>query len=149
MDSTLHALAGILLKALPTFFLVVLLHFYLKHVFFKPLEKVLRDRYEATDGARKLAEQSMERAAARMAEYEAAMRAARAEVYQAQERVHKEFEDRHAAGMAEARACAEGSVREAKAQLGRDVETAKALLAGEARALSNQIAESILGRTAA
>ena len=56
-------------------------------IFFKPLEKVLRQRYEATEGARKLAEQSLERAAAKTAEYEAAMRAARAEVYQAQERL--------------------------------------------------------------
>ena len=76
MDATLLALGGILLKAVPTFLLVILLNFYLKAVFFKPLEKVLRQRYEATEGARKLAAESMERAAARTAEYEAAMRAA-------------------------------------------------------------------------
>src|ERR1035437_10711175 len=91
MDATLLALGGILLKAVPTFLLVLLLNFYLKAVFFKPLEKVLRERYEATEGARKLAAESMERAAARTAEYEAAVRAARAEVYQAQEQIHTQL----------------------------------------------------------
>ena len=65
----LHALGGILLRAVPTFLLVVLLHFYLKSMFFKPLAKVLQARYEATEGARKLAEQSLEQAAAKTAKY--------------------------------------------------------------------------------
>ena len=108
MDVILHQLGELLLKAVPTFILVVLLHFYLKNVFFKPLEKVLHQRYEATDGARKLAEQSLERAAAKTAEYEAAMRSARAEVYQAQEQIHKRLQEQHAAQMAEARRRAEG-----------------------------------------
>ena len=43
MDATLLALGGILLKAVPTFLLVILLNFYLKAMFFKPLEKVLRE----------------------------------------------------------------------------------------------------------
>ena len=54
MDATLHALGEILLKAVPTVLLVVVLHFYLKYVFFKPLKKVLEERYNATEGARKL-----------------------------------------------------------------------------------------------
>ena len=76
MDETLRALGGILLRAIPTFVLVVLLHFYLKFIFFKPLQKVLRQRYEATQGARKLAESSLAKAAEKAAEYEAALRAA-------------------------------------------------------------------------
>ena len=55
MDATLHALGEILLKAVPTVLLVVVLHFYLKYVFFRPLKKVLAERYDATEGARKLA----------------------------------------------------------------------------------------------
>ena len=50
MEETLRALGGILLKAVPTFILVILLHFYLKFIFFKPLQRVLRLRYEATEG---------------------------------------------------------------------------------------------------
>jgi len=148
MEATLHALGGILLKAVPTFLLVVLLHFYLKGVFFKPMQKVLRRRYDATEGARKLAGDLLERAAARTAEYQAAMRAARAEVYQAQEQLHKRLRECELEELA-ARRRAEAAVEEAKAQLAGDVESAKAGLARDSELLANQIVESILRRNAA
>ena len=81
MDETLRQLGGILLRAVPTFLLVVLLHFYLKFIFFKPLGRILRQRYDATEGARKLAEASLAKASEKAAEYEAALRAVRAETY--------------------------------------------------------------------
>ena len=149
MEATLHALGGILLNAVPTFLLVVLLHFYLKGVFFKPLQKVLRQRYEATEGARKLAGEFLEQAAARTAEYRAAVRAARAEIYRAQEQLHKRLQEDESAELAAARRRAEAAVQEAKAQLSRDVEAAKAGLARDSELLANQIAESILRRSAA
>src|SRR5947209_15080727 len=103
MDATLHALAGILLKAIPTFLLVILLHFYLKSVFFRPLEKVLHQRYEATEGARRLARESLERAAGKTSEYEAAMRAAKTEIYHSQEQLHRQRQEREAAELLAAR----------------------------------------------
>ena len=149
MDATLLALGGILLKAVPTFLLVILLNFYLKAVFFKPLEKVLRERYEATEGARKLAAESIARAAERTAEFEAAMRAARAEVYQAQEQIHQQLEERRAAELADARRGSDAAVRQSKAQIDADVEDDKRALAGVAEALASQIADAILSRRAA
>jgi F-type H+-transporting ATPase subunit b len=149
MDATLHALGGILLKAVPTFLLVIFLDFYLKGVFFKPLEKVLHRRYEATEGARQLAEDALQKAAARTAEYEAAMRAARAEVYQAQEQLHKQLEEREAAELSAARARAEELIRQAKTRLDADVEAARAGLAQQSEILARQIAESLLRRSAA
>src|SRR5258708_24591062 len=104
MDAMLHALGGILLRAVPTFLLIIFLHFYLKSIFFKPLEKVLKARYDATEGARKLAEQALEQAAAKTKQYEAALFAARTELYQAQEKAFKDMQDHHAAAIAEARA---------------------------------------------
>jgi F-type H+-transporting ATPase subunit b len=149
MEATLHALSGILLKAVPTFLLIVLLHFYLKGIFFKPLQKVLRQRYEATEGARKLAAESLERAAAKTAEYQAAMRAARGGIYQAQEQLHKRLQDAEFAELTAARRRAQAAVEEAKAQLSSDVEAAKAGLARDSDLLADQIAESILRRNAA
>jgi F-type H+-transporting ATPase subunit b len=149
MDAMLRALGGILLKAIPTFLLVVLLHFYLKGVFFNPMRKVLRQRYEATEGARKLAAESLERAAARTAEYEAATRAARTEIYQAQEQAHKRLQESEMTELIAARRRAEAAVQEAKAQLAGDVEAAKASLARDSELLANQIADSILRGSAA
>ena len=145
----LHALGGILLRAVPTFLLVILLHFYLKNIFFKPLEKVLHQRYEATEGARKLAEQSLEQAAAKTASYEAQLRAAKAAMYQAQEQLHKQLQEREAAALGEARKSAEAAIKLAKTQLADDVEAAKTSLAADSESLANQIAKTILRRNAA
>jgi F-type H+-transporting ATPase subunit b len=149
MDAILHQLGQLLLKAVPTFLLVILLNIYLKRMFFKPLEKVLRERYEATEGARKAADASLARATAKAAEYEAALLAARSEVYQHQEQVNKQMQDRESAQIAEARQAADALVKAAKADLAADVQAAKASLARDSEALANQIAESILRRSAA
>jgi|ERR1035437_4931950 F-type H+-transporting ATPase subunit b len=149
MDATVHALGVILLNAVPTVLLVVLLYFYSKYMFFKPMEKVLRERYEATEGARKMADQSLARAATKAAEYEAAIRAARSEVYLAQDKLHKQLQEKEAAALASARQSADAVVREARAQLAQDVEVAKATLAGDAETLAGQIADSLLRRSAA
>jgi F-type H+-transporting ATPase subunit b len=149
MDATLHALGEILLKAVPTILLVVVLHFYLKYVFFKPLTKVLEERYNATEGARKLAAESLEKAAAKTADYEARLRAARTEVYQVQERLYRGMQERHAAQLAQARRNAQQMLRAAQEQIGLEVEQAKAALAGESDALAAQIGEAVFRRSAA
>jgi F-type H+-transporting ATPase subunit b len=149
MDAILHQLGELLLKAIPTFLLVVLLSIYLKSVFFKPLEKVLQQRYDATEGARKAAEASMERAVAKTQEYEAALRAARAELYQAQEQAHKQLQEHASAQIAEARRQADDTVEQARQGLAAEAETAKASLAAESENLANQIADAILRRSAA
>src|SRR5436309_2934947 len=121
MDETLRALGGILLRAIPTFLLVVLLHFYLKFIFFKPLQRVLRQRFEATEGAREMAEASLKKAAEKTAEYEAALRTARAETYKELEQLRRQLQDERAAGVRDARVRAETAVTEAKAELGAQV----------------------------
>ncbi len=149
MESILVSLGGLLLRALPTFLLIIALHFYLKYVFFKPLKRVLDARYAATEGARKLADASLEKALARAAEYEAALRAARAEVYQAQEQLHHRLEGERQEELRAARASAEESIQKAKAELAREVEDARGALERESDLLAGRIAESILSRRAA
>src|SRR3954453_13202883 len=100
MDVILNQLGELVLKAAPTFILVVLLQFYLKRIFFKPLEEVLHQRYEATEGARKAAEDSLARASAKAAEYQAALRAARTELYPSQEQFYKQMQERETAPVA-------------------------------------------------
>jgi F-type H+-transporting ATPase subunit b len=149
MGDTFHALGQILLNAVPTVILLLLLYFYLKYMFFKPMENVLHQRYEATEGSRKMAGEALERAAARTAEYEVALRAARTEVYQAQEVLHQQLQEQETAQLNAARQVADAAVREAREQLGRDVEQAKAALGRESDALANEITESILRGSAA
>ena len=148
MESTLNALGGILLRALPTFFLVLLLHFYLKRVFFSPLEKIRKQRYDATEGAKKAAEASLAKAEAKAAEYEAAIRAARNEVYQEQEKVRMQWMFEQAAKTASARANADALIRSAQAALADQVDEARQSLRAQSESLADEIANSVLRRRA-
>jgi F0F1-type ATP synthase membrane subunit b/b' len=113
------------------------------------MERMLRQRFELTEGARKLAEQALARASARTSEYEAALRAARSEIYQAQEQFYRQLQDSQSAQIAAARESAEAAVHSAKAQLARDVEAAKLSLAQASELLAGEIADSILTGNAA
>jgi len=149
MDATLQQLGGILLNAIPTFLLVILLHYYLKFMFFKPMEKTLAERYAATEGAREAAAASLARAEAKTAEYEAAMRSERAKIYQEAEQLHKRLQEEEEAALAAERRAAEVKVREAREQLAADLEAAKVSLAASSEALAGQIADAMLGGRAA
>src|SRR5437764_385775 len=144
MDETLKALGGILLRAIPTFLLVVALHFYLKAMFFGPLGRVLRQRFEATEGARELAEASLKKASEKTAEYEAALRGALAETYKELEQLRKQLQEDRAKGVREARASADASIAQAKSELAVQVAGLKKQLEVESGALADQIAAKIL-----
>lgn len=149
MEETLRDLGEILLKALPTFFLVLVLYVYLARLFFRPMEQVLQKRYEATEGARKLSEESVAKAAAKMEEYEAAMRTARGEVYQEIEHLRRQLHEERAAAIEAARHKAEAQIGEAKARLEEEVANLKVDLAGQSDALAAQIADSTIRRRVA
>ncbi|HWR49800.1 MAG TPA: ATP synthase F0 subunit B [Bryobacteraceae bacterium] len=146
MDQTIAALGELLLKALPTFLLVVALFFYLKAVYFKPMAKVLEQRYEATEGARKLAEASFARANEKTAEYEAALRSARAEIYREQEQLRQSLRQDHAQAMQDARRAAGAMVAEAQDRLAAELDSARASLQAQSDSLAEQITDAILRR---
>jgi F-type H+-transporting ATPase subunit b len=149
MDATFQALGQLLVQAVPTFLIVLLLHFYLKQVFFKPLARILAERDEATQGARKRAAEALDRANAKAAEYETQIRAARNEIYRDQEEHRRRWRDDQTAQIAAARKSAEQSVAAARAQLAADSEGAKQSLGLETQSLADRITQAILqGRVA-
>jgi F-type H+-transporting ATPase subunit b len=144
MDQVLNSLGGLLLKALPTFVLVIFLHFYLKLVFFKPLDKALQQRNEATEGGRKRAELHTEQAAKLSAEYEAAISAVRRDLYQEQEMTRRRWHEERMVAIGQVRQQAAAMVRQAKAQLTEQVIQTKATLASESEQIARKIADRIL-----
>ena len=91
MDSTLAALQEILIRAIPTVLLVIVLHFYLKFVFLKPLREVLGKRYAAGEGARRQAEAMIAKAEQKTAEYESRLAEVRSQIYKEQEMERSRF----------------------------------------------------------
>ena len=149
MDATLQALGGILLKAIPTLLLLIVVHFYLKFMFFKPLIAVLAKRREATQGARQAAENALAQANSRAAEIEAALRKAREEIYQDQEQARKLLVEQQTQAIDQSRQKSHGLVHDARLQLVSETDAAKAELATYAKSLAEQIAARLLtGRAA-
>ncbi len=144
MDSTLQALGGILLRAVPTLLLVVLLHLYLKRMFFRPLEEVLRNRREATEGAREAAEAALRLASEKAAEYQAALDSARAGIYKDQEETRRRWLDEQARRIEEARHANQRSIAQAKEEIAAQIEAARLELVPASRELAGQITQVLL-----
>lgn len=134
------------MKSIPTIVLVLILHFYLKKMLFGPLDRVLAERDAATTGARKAAEESLARADRRAAEYETAIRDARADVYREQEQIRLQLIADQDARMKEARSRVDTMIAEAKTRIHGEVETARKSLEGSSGVLADQITDSILAR---
>lgn len=149
MEQTLHALVGILQKAVPTIVIVILLHQYLKAMLFGPLQKTLKQRDELTAGAKKAAEASLAAAEAKTAQYEDKLRDARSEVYKQQEETRKQWLTDQASQLADARAKQDQAVKAAKAEIAAEAAAARATLEEAAAGLADQIAAAILTRRAA
>jgi F-type H+-transporting ATPase subunit b len=144
MDAILAALGGLLLRALPTFVLLLLLHFYLKSVFFRPLDRVLEARRAANQGARERAEASLAEAARKSAEYETAIRGARSEIYQEQEETRRKWHEAAGAAVEQARKSALEKIKQARDQIAQEAALASQALEAESDRLAGQIAVAIL-----
>jgi F-type H+-transporting ATPase subunit b len=144
MDQTLKALGAILLNAIPTFLLILLLHFYLKSVFFKPLEKALKERDEATRGARQRAQDALARAEAKARQFEETIRERRGELYREQEELRRQMRQEQESQLAEAAAGSKAEVESHKAQIAAETEAARQALGAESRVLAARIAAGIL-----
>lgn len=144
MDASINALGGILLKAVPTVVLLLLLHLYLKRVFFKPLEEVLNKRHAATVGAREAADLSLKMAAEKIAQYDAALREARGELYREQEEMRRGWVEAQNSATTEAKAKAKAAMAAAKVEIAAEVATARQELAISSGMLGDQIANALL-----
>ena len=149
MQETLHALGGILQKASITVVLLILLHFYLKAVLFKPLDRVMEERRKLTAGARETAEASLAAATRKADEYEAKLRDARAAVYKQQEEIRKRWLDEQAQQVAEARSRSEVTVKAAREAIAQDAAAARKSLQDTSAAVADQIVATVLGKRGA
>jgi F-type H+-transporting ATPase subunit b len=148
MDPTLKALTELLLHAVPTIICLILLTAYLKYVFFKPLEKVLRKRHEETEGVRHLAEKAFADVDYKTSKFEQALLAAKLEIYREQEAQRKQLLAEQAKAIAEAREAAEARIQEARRELTEEAERATAEMGVQAHELSKKMIASIFRRAA-
>lgn len=144
MESMLQTAGSLLLEALPTFIIVILLHFYLKATLFQPVDKVLNERHAATEGARAKATEALRSAEVKVAEYETKLREARGEIYRDQENWRKKLIEEQNNSLATAREDNMRAIAEAKRNIEAETAAARLTLAADAEALSEQIIATVL-----
>jgi F-type H+-transporting ATPase subunit b len=149
MDKILHDLGGIVLEGLPTFFLVIILAFFVKFLYLKPLEKVLDERFRLTEGARKAAEESLKTADSKIAQYQDALSHARAEIYQEQAAFLQKLHAEQAEMANSVRLESDARLAAIKLSIAKEADVAREGLESQAEALAGQIADAILSRRAA
>jgi F-type H+-transporting ATPase subunit b len=149
MDATLHALADLLIKALPTALFCVFLAVYLQQVFFKPMARILEERRKQTEGVRELAQRAFEAAEKKTSEFERALQLARAEIHQEHEKQRRQWIEEQSQRIAQARAKADRQIEDARRHIDEEVRKAELDLAATIETLSRQIVNSLLKRRAA
>ncbi|HEX5432066.1 MAG TPA: ATP synthase F0 subunit B [Bryobacteraceae bacterium] len=146
MGQTFQQLGGLFIEAIPTAILLLIVHFYLKFMLFRPLRKVLQERDDLTEGARKTAQESLAAAERKAAEYEAMFREARAEVYRQQEETRRRWLEDQSKQVAEARERTDASVQRAKDEIAAEAAAARQNLLETSGALADRIASRVLAR---
>jgi F-type H+-transporting ATPase subunit b len=144
MAQIFSSLQDILVRALPTFFLVIVLHWYLKKVLIQPMERVLAERRKRTEGAVAASEATLAEVKAKMAAYEKALYEARGAVYADQEQNRHNLLADQAASIEEAKKKMASQVAAACTEIAAEAKAARALLAGESERLADQIAAAVL-----
>jgi F-type H+-transporting ATPase subunit b len=149
MEQTLQALAGILLKAVPTIVLVLLVHFYLKSMLFKPLEETLSQRDQLSAGARAEAAEALSRADQKVAEYQQTIENARADAYRELEEQRKQWLQEQQQLLQETRATLDAKIAAAKEEIAKESALARQQLIESTAQLADEIAAAVLrGRSA-
>jgi F-type H+-transporting ATPase subunit b len=144
MDTTLYQVGQLLLDAIPTVVLLLLLFAIYQNLVRKPLQKVLQERSDRTEGAVQKARADVAAAEARTQEYEQKLRDARLAIYKAQEARRQQAQQLRAQALAEARTRAQEQIRQARQGIEEDMAAARAGLQGEIEQLANDIIRTIL-----
>lgn len=137
-----------MLDAVPTIVLLIFVYFFLKTVFFTPLEKVLKERDTLTLGARKGAQESLAAAERKQLEYQRQFAEARADVYKAQEQMRRQWLEEQTARIDAERARVQARVQTEKVRIAAEATAARENLTLPSGELAVRIADSILSRKA-
>jgi len=142
----LEQISELLWQAAPTFVLLILLYFFLKAQFFRPLEKVLDERAARIEGARHSAEAAQAAAQEKVRAYKAALKKARADIYAEQEVARRAALEERAGIVRETRNQANETIRAAKERIAAEMTQARAQLEKESQSLAGEIVRVLLER---
>ncbi len=131
-------------SAIVTILYLIILYIFMSRFFFGPIVRVLNERHRLTEGRLDEAHKRMAQAEQKAAEYENALKAARAEAYRRQEAVREKALTEKAEVVTKAKIEAEKAVQEGRARIAAEAAGARESLAVEVDNLAKELATSIL-----
>jgi len=145
MDAILRQIGELLISSIPTIIGLLIVWTAYRFIVHGPLQRVLEQRRALTQGAIERAQAEIATAEARTAEYEQRVREARSQIYKAQEANRQRVMEERNNALAAARKQAGEMVKNARADLSKDVATAKAALQQQSDALADRVIARVLG----
>jgi F-type H+-transporting ATPase subunit b len=144
MDTTLRQAGELLLDAIPTVVLLLLLYAIYQNLVRRPLERILAQRRDRTEGAIQKARANVAAAEARTQEYEEKLREARIAIFKTQESRRQRAQQMRTQALEEARARAQAEIQQARTAIEQEVAQARTGLQAEAERLATEIIRMIL-----
>ena len=144
MDQLLRQLGGLVLGSVPTMIIFLVLVFAYQALVQGPLSRMLAARRDRTLGAIERANAAIAAADAKSQEYEAKLRAARAEIFRHREQRVQQWNAERDRALARARLIAEEQVRSAQAAIKVQAGVAHSQLEDSVAQLAAQILHAIL-----
>ena len=144
MDELLHQLGDLIVGSIPTAIIFILLTVAYRYLVFGPLKRTLAERRARTKGAMEKAADAIAAADAKTQEYEAKLRAARAEIFRHREHLIQQWNHERELALGSARLAAQERVRAAEAGLKQQAAEARTQIESSTEELASQILQAIL-----
>lgn len=144
MQEIFRDLGQLVLGSVPTMILFVILVILYHLILYRPLKRTRGERYYRTRGAIERAHAAIAAADVKSQEYEAKLRAARAEISHARELQVQQWNVERDAALASARLLAHDRAESAKREIARESEVARVQLHAEIAQIAAEIQEAVL-----
>jgi len=144
MDEILRQLVPLLIGSVPTMIIFLILVLAYKYILLGPLLKVLAERRSRTAGAVERAQAAIAAADAKAQEYEARLRAARAEIFHARENRIKAWNAERESALSDARQAARTRIIAEKAALAAQAATSRQEIERTVDTLASDILKAVL-----
>jgi F-type H+-transporting ATPase subunit b len=144
VDELLRQLGDLFLGSVPTILIFLILVLAYRFVLYGPLLRVLAERRAMTTGAIEKAHAAISAADAKSQEYEAKLRAARAEIFRNRERRVQEWNAQREKALETARQAAQERTAAARKSIEAEADTARRQIESSANELALQILQGIL-----
>jgi F-type H+-transporting ATPase subunit b len=144
MDEILHQLGDLTVGSIPTMIIFVILVIAYQVLVYGPLSRTLAERRDRTQGAIERAAAAIAAADAKSQEYEAKLRAARADIFRHRDHRIQQWNAERDSALASARLAAQERVRLEQAALETQAGEARKQIEGSTEQLASQILQAIL-----